>query len=173
MKSRSSRRRGSPSENTPGARAAIHPTRPIPPPAMPKIWGGLQMSTSRPKAACQALSKGAARIVMSAPIPMSAMPSSARSGPTTSARPRMGRPADRESSYDDPPARLALAAEREPPEREPRDPLELAAIHGLGRGHEGSRASRLHFDEHVTGAIAAHEVDLSESRASVARDDGH
>src|SRR5205823_7722802 len=77
------------------------------------------------------------------------------------------------SSYDDPPARLALAAEREPPEREPRDPLELAAISGLGRGHEGSRASRLHFDEHVTGAIAAHEVDLSESRASVARDDGH
>src|SRR5437773_438542 len=59
------------------------------------------------------------------------------------------------------------------PEPKPRDPLELAAIHGLGRGHEGSRASRLHFDEHVTGAIAAHEVDLSESRASVARDDGH
>src|SRR5438067_3453540 len=80
---------------------------------------------------------------------------------------------DGERRNDDPPPRVALAPHREPPGGESCEAAELAAVDGLGRGHERSGAPRLHLDEHVAIAVATDQVDLAKSRALVAGDDAH
>jgi len=59
----------------------------------------------------------------------------------------------------------------EPPGAQAREPSQLATVDGLGRGHERSGAPCLHFDEHVAVAVAAHEIDLTETGPLISRDD--
>ena len=77
----------------------------------------------------------------------------------------------RQRGDDDPPARVPLAAHREPPSAESCEAPELASVDRLGRRDERPSAPRLHFDEHVAIPVATDKIDLAEARALVPSDD--
>jgi hypothetical protein len=73
----------------------------------------------------------------------------------------------RQRGDDDAPARVTLAAHREPASSKTSEASELAAVDGLGRRHERAGASRLHLDERVAVPVTTDQIDLTEARALI------